>query len=131
MFVCLAEALVLVLLALPRCVPTLIHDSISTAISLSPTSDQQATADNNHMRDKILKMIHQNCRRGFYPKSNTSRFQIPDESVPWSVDLPDYEPANYSSPSIEGQPWADPDLKDPGFKPKWNEIDGEYDLRIT
>ncbi|XP_046418873.1 ADP-ribose pyrophosphatase, mitochondrial [Neodiprion fabricii] len=78
----------------------------------------------DQMRDKIIKMIHQNCRQGVYPRSSVNRFEVPEDKVPWFKEFPDYNPASYSAPTIQGQPWADPDISDPQFTPKWNDVDG-------
>uniref|UniRef100_A0A2A4IXN3 Nudix hydrolase domain-containing protein n=2 Tax=Heliothis virescens TaxID=7102 RepID=A0A2A4IXN3_HELVI len=68
---------------------------------------------------------HFKCRGGFYPRSNIERFPVPDEKVAWSTEYQDYKPHNYTAPSIHGQPWADPKIGEPGFKPQWNSIDGK------
>lgn len=70
------------------------------------------------------KMIHIKCRGGFYPSSSVARLLVPDDKVPWSVDWDDYLPPNYSSSRIHNQSWADPDISNTSFQPKWNTLDG-------
>ena len=74
--------------------------------------------------------LHVKCRGGVYPRSDVKvkksyflniiilliflyiqRFHIPDDKVKWSVPWPEYEPTNYTSPSVMGRPWADLDLE--------------------
>ncbi|KPI95577.1 ADP-ribose pyrophosphatase, mitochondrial [Papilio xuthus] len=51
---------------------------------------------------------HVKARCGTYPRSTIQRFAVPDDKVPWIVDYKEYNPPNYTSPSIHGKPWADP-----------------------
>ncbi|XP_061399132.1 ADP-ribose pyrophosphatase, mitochondrial [Musca vetustissima] len=69
-------------------------------------------------------ILHTTCRNNIYPRSDVKRFTVPDNCVPWNVPL-DYKPPTYTSAHIlAGQVWADPDIKDSQFKPKWNSLDG-------
>lgn len=52
------------------------------------------------------------------------RATVPDDKVLWSIDWPQYRPQMFSAKSLQGQPWADPDIKSKDFNPKWNNIDG-------
>lgn len=56
-----------------------------------------------------------------------SRFQVPDDKVPWNVEWAEYEPPSYSL--HVNQPWADTDLSAAGFRPRWNALDGQVDRR--
>ncbi|XP_011307031.1 ADP-ribose pyrophosphatase, mitochondrial [Fopius arisanus] len=67
---------------------------------------------------------HNFCRNGFYSSTEVERFPVPDELVGWKVDWPEYAPVEYTSSSIHGKPWADPDISDSSFNPKWNADDG-------
>ena len=53
--------------------------------------------------------IHRKARCEVYPRTeDILRFVIPDEKVPWSVDLPEYNPVDFTSGGILKQPeWAD------------------------
>ncbi|XP_023946245.1 ADP-ribose pyrophosphatase, mitochondrial isoform X2 [Bicyclus anynana] len=73
--------------------------------------------------------IHFKCRSRLYPRSNVERFPVPDEKVPWFVEYKDYKPSTYNSPSIEGKPWADNEIGNPAFKPKWNDVDGNVNRK--
>lgn len=75
-------------------------------------------------------MFHQKCRQGLYPSSNVKRFTIPEEKVPWTVNCPEYKPVAYTAAVVKGKPWADPEINELTFKPKWNAIDGNYPFSI-
>lgn len=72
----------------------------------------------------LLNMTHIKCRNGVYIFSNIARLTVPDELVSWDREWLDYNPPNYTSKGVFNKPWADPDLTDLDFKPKWNEQDG-------
>ncbi|CAF4934259.1 unnamed protein product [Pieris macdunnoughi] len=69
-------------------------------------------------------LTHFKCRAGFYPRSNIERDDVPDNKVSWDTEFKKYNPPTYTSPTIKGKPWADPDIAKPDFKPKWNNLDG-------
>lgn len=71
------------------------------------------------------KMVHVKCRNGVYPFSSVQRFLVPDNKVSWNVDYSAYDPPNYSSERIRNQPWADKEISDPSFSPRWNLLDGK------
>ncbi|XP_032517622.2 ADP-ribose pyrophosphatase, mitochondrial [Danaus plexippus] len=73
--------------------------------------------------------VHIKCRSRFYPRSSIERFIVPDKKVPWSVEFKEYCPKTYNAPSIHGKPWADPDIRNPNFTPKWNDIDGQVNRK--
>ncbi|CAH0398310.1 unnamed protein product [Chilo suppressalis] len=70
---------------------------------------------------------HFKCLGGVYPRSTIERFPVPGDKVKWSTEYKQYQPVEYTSPSITGKPWADPDIGSSDFEPKWNEIDGNID----
>ncbi|KPJ08508.1 ADP-ribose pyrophosphatase, mitochondrial [Papilio machaon] len=72
---------------------------------------------------------HVKARCGIYPRSTIQKFAVPDDKVPWTVEYKEYNPPNYTSPSIHGKPWADPDIDEPNFKPTWNSIDGNVNRK--
>ncbi|XP_026327291.1 ADP-ribose pyrophosphatase, mitochondrial isoform X2 [Hyposmocoma kahamanoa] len=67
---------------------------------------------------------HIKCRGGTYPRSSIQRLSVPDHKISWTVEYPEYNPPYYTAASIQGQPWADLEIGDPNFKPKWNSQDG-------
>lgn len=71
-------------------------------------------------------MLHVNCRNSFYPRTGGKiiRFHVPDDKVKWNSSYSTYNPTIYTSTSIIGQLWADPDLSALEFKPNWNSVDG-------
>ncbi|XP_060803532.1 ADP-ribose pyrophosphatase, mitochondrial [Amyelois transitella] len=72
-----------------------------------------------------LMSIHFKCRGGTYPRSNVLRFIVPDDKVSWSTEYTSYKPPNYTEPGLTGKPWADPDIGNGTFQPKWNSMDGK------
>lgn len=77
------------------------------------------------MRFTVIKMLHQKCRQGFYSSSNIKRFEVPEDKVSWDIKYPEYKPVKYTSEVLVGKPWADPDIGEASFKPKWNSTDGK------
>jgi hypothetical protein len=55
--------------------------------------------------------VHKNCRNNVYPGSNVRRLPVPDHLVKWSTPWPVYAPPVFNHPSLDGKPWADPDVK--------------------
>lgn len=64
---------------------------------------------------------HIMCRNNIYPRSNVTRFSVPDDLVFWNVPYESYCPTCYTAPHINGQTWADEPLP---FGIKWNQNDG-------
>lgn len=81
------------------------------------------------MRMIIIRMIHYKCRQGFYPSSNVKRFEVPENKVAWNIEYPEYKPIEYTAPSLKGKPWADLEIDDISFQPKWNAVDGNVNRR--
>ena len=52
------------------------------------------------------------------------RAEVGSGQVAWSVEWPGYSPASLTAPSVAAAVWADPDVRQAGFLPKWNQIDG-------
>lgn len=71
-------------------------------------------------------MIHIKCRNNIYPRTEGKviRFPVPDDKVDWNSSYNTYNPTVFTSRSVIGQPWADPDMLASEFKPSWNSIDG-------
>ncbi|GLG93996.1 ADP-ribose pyrophosphatase, mitochondrial [Gryllus bimaculatus] len=77
------------------------------------------------MSKKIIAMVHVKCRSLHYPRvGNIIRLQFPDNLVPWNSEWPDYKPNDFTASFVLGKPWADQDVSEPNFCPKWNSIDG-------
>lgn len=72
-------------------------------------------------------MIHHKCRNRVYQdfKVKINRHEVPDDKVSWDVAWPEYNPPLYTSESIIGKEWADPDIHDKDFHPSWNSLDGK------
>lgn len=69
-------------------------------------------------------MLHIKCRNNIYPRSNQQRLHVPDERVPWSKVWKNYHPPSFTMDYIKGKPWADPEIGNKNFNPKWNDVDG-------
>ncbi|XP_055334511.1 ADP-ribose pyrophosphatase, mitochondrial-like [Paramacrobiotus metropolitanus] len=68
--------------------------------------------------------IHRNCISGVYPASKTERQTVSEEKVKWNSPFPDYNPPNYTSDKLKKAPYADPEIGDKEFQPRWNAQDG-------
>jgi len=73
------------------------------------------------------RMVHTKCRSEEYKfgSEQVARAAVPEDRVPWSVPWPDYSPTTFTAPFVPGKPWADKELGEKGFKPKWNTLDGD------
>lgn len=67
---------------------------------------------------------HVACRNGIYAKT-IQRFNVPDDLISWSTTFDGYDPPHFESPVLKGKPWADPEISNSAFKPKFNELDGK------
>nr|XP_022916941.1 ADP-ribose pyrophosphatase, mitochondrial [Onthophagus taurus] len=72
----------------------------------------------------LKRMVHYKCRNNKYPFTDIQRLIISDDLVPWNVENKNYNPPEYTSKSLENKPYADKNITDPSFNPKWNELDG-------
>lgn len=77
----------------------------------------------------IRKMVHLKCRSNYYPFGGIKRLVFPDNLVPWNVAFNDYNPKEYNSPILKNKPWSDPEIDEPKFEPKWNEVDGNINRK--
>ncbi|KAJ1125296.1 hypothetical protein NDU88_003728 [Pleurodeles waltl] len=69
---------------------------------------------------------HTKARTSPYPQSSVRRGLVPDDKVSWSVPWPEYQPVDYTAPSVLAGPvWADPDISTSDFFPKFNQRDGK------
>ncbi|XP_067142573.1 ADP-ribose pyrophosphatase, mitochondrial isoform X1 [Centruroides vittatus] len=81
-------------------------------------------------KGNIEKMLHVKCRNTSYSRNeNIKRFPVPDDKVSWEVHWPDYKPTEYTISGLSSKPWADPEIGNSNFKPKWNELDGNVNRR--
>lgn len=83
------------------------------------------------LRPVAPAFIHHKARATTYPQCAERRFPVPDESVPWEVEFPEYDPVNYTAPVVlRRPPWADLDLMsmEPSSRPPlaYNVLDEEY-----
>ncbi|KFB35912.1 AGAP006085-PA-like protein [Anopheles sinensis] len=96
-------------------------------------SASSAAGSANDVGESLLAMAriipgifkHSRCRNSVYPASDVRRYPVPDESVFWSQTYSDYQPPCHESPILQGKEWADLEIENPSFKPKWNQLDGK------
>ncbi|XP_078033549.1 ADP-ribose pyrophosphatase, mitochondrial isoform X1 [Augochlora pura] len=75
------------------------------------------------------RMMHYKCREVFYASSNIKRFEVPEDKVPWNVEFSKYKPVKYTASVLSGKPWADPEIGEASFKPKWNSLDNHINRK--
>lgn len=71
---------------------------------------------------------HVVCRNKLYANV-IQRFPVSDELILWSTNFNDYNPPFFEIEGLKEKPWADPDINDPSFKPKFNELDGKVNRK--
>ncbi|XP_029863078.1 ADP-ribose pyrophosphatase, mitochondrial-like isoform X4 [Aquila chrysaetos chrysaetos] len=77
-----------------------------------------------------VKFYHSKALTSPYPGSHVERGQVPEDKVGWLIEWKDYNPVEYTAMSVlAGPSWADPQINDKGFSPKFNERDGEVERR--
>ena len=54
----------------------------------------------NGKGDKNITVLNLKSRTQNYPKSNITRFNVPDDKVSWSVKWPEYRPVEYTSKKV-------------------------------
>uniref|UniRef100_A0A8C5Z1E0 Nudix hydrolase 9 n=1 Tax=Marmota marmota marmota TaxID=9994 RepID=A0A8C5Z1E0_MARMA len=73
---------------------------------------------------------HNKARTSPYPGSKVQRSQVPNEKVGWLVEWQDYNPVEYTAVSVLAGPrWADPQISESNFSPKFNEKDGHVERK--
>ncbi|KAM9295719.1 ADP-ribose pyrophosphatase, mitochondrial [Morus bassanus] len=77
-----------------------------------------------------VKFYHSKALTSPYPGSHIERCQVPEDKVSWLIEWKDYNPVEYTALSVlAGPSWADPQIHNKGFSPKFNERDGEVERR--
>ncbi|XP_057581907.1 ADP-ribose pyrophosphatase, mitochondrial isoform X3 [Hippopotamus amphibius kiboko] len=78
----------------------------------------------------IKENSHNKARTSPYPGSKVQRSQVPNEKVDWLVEWQDYNPVEYTAVSVlAGPQWADPQISESSFSPKFNEKDGHVERK--
>ncbi|KAM9678694.1 ADP-ribose pyrophosphatase, mitochondrial isoform 2-T2 [Trichechus inunguis] len=73
---------------------------------------------------------HNKARTSPYPGSKVERSQVPNEKVGWLVEWQEYNPVEYTAVSVLAGPrWADPQISESNFSPKFNEKDGHVERK--
>uniref|UniRef100_A0A8C6JT45 ADP-ribose pyrophosphatase, mitochondrial n=3 Tax=Melopsittacus undulatus TaxID=13146 RepID=A0A8C6JT45_MELUD len=84
----------------------------------------------NMLNSYNVKLYHSKALTSPYPGSHVERSQVPADKVGWLTEWKDYNPVEYTAKSVlAGPSWADPQINDKGFSPKFNERDGEVDRK--
>ena len=75
-------------------------------------------------------MVHEKCRTDCYTYKSpdgelhqVKRFPVPKDKVDWSEAWCEYAPEEFTAEFVKEAVWADPDINDKEFVPKWNTID--------
>lgn len=71
---------------------------------------------------------HVVCRNKIYANA-IQRFAVPDELISWSTNYSNYDPPFFESKALKGKPWADPDIDDITFNPKFNDLDDKVNRK--
>ncbi|XP_060003528.1 ADP-ribose pyrophosphatase, mitochondrial isoform X2 [Lagenorhynchus albirostris] len=80
--------------------------------------------------DGTKENSHNKARTSPYPGSKVQRSQVPNEKVGWLVEWQDYNPVEYTAVSVLAGPrWADPQISESSFSPKFNEKDGHVERK--
>ena len=76
-------------------------------------------------------MVHEKCRGESYSYKNpegellqVARAPVPEDKVQWTEAWPEYGPEQFTADFIREAVWADPEIEDQEFVPKWNTLDG-------
>ncbi|NXG24526.1 NUDT9 protein, partial [Grallaria varia] len=84
----------------------------------------------NMFNSYSVKFYHSKALTSPYPGSHIERSQVPEDKVDWLTEWEDYNPVEYTAKSVlSGPSWADPQINDKGFFPKFNERDGEVERK--
>ncbi|NXL84876.1 NUDT9 protein, partial [Alectura lathami] len=103
-----------------RCRPSL------STLSASPRSPLHPV--NMSDRCTVEKLYHSKALASPYPRSRVERRHVPEDKVGWSTEWEDYSPVEYTAGSVlAGPQWADPQVSDRSFSPKFNERDGDVE----
>lgn len=84
----------------------------------------------------MMTDIHVKCRVPFEyvyrdrgQVKRIKRADVPAGMISWDVDLEFYDPITFNALHLATADYADPDIKDPRFKPRFNELDGKINRR--
>jgi len=76
-------------------------------------------------------MVHDKCRSDKYTYKtpdgelcHVERTKVPEDKVDWTQSWPEYDPVEFTADFVTQAVWADPDILDSEFVPKWNTLDG-------
>ena len=81
-------------------------------------------------------MVHDKCRSENYSYKtpdgelcHVKRFPVPGDKVEWSHGWSEYQPVEFTAEFVRDAVWADPELDDKEFIPKWNTLDGNVGIK--
>ena len=58
------------------------------------------------------------------------RLPVPPAYRAWTASWAEYCPPQFTAPHVDAAVWADPDLAEPGFSPRWNTLDGNVSSAV-
>ena len=58
----------------------------------------------------------------FFSVKKIKRHHVPAGQISWDVPFDHYDPMCFDAPHLATAPYADPDIHDTDFKPKFNQI---------
>merc|ERR1719189_3146489 len=95
------------------------------------------TPDGRLFTPSMMSDIHVKCRvpyeyayrdaKGQVKK--IKRHDVPAGQISWDVPFEFYDPISFDALHLATAPYADPDIKNPEFNPKFNQLDGKIDRR--
>ena len=76
-------------------------------------------------------MVHEKCRGESYSYKSpegellkVARAPVPEDRVQWTEAWAEYSPEQFTADFVREAVWADPEIEDQEFVPKWNTLDG-------
>ncbi|XP_041438825.1 transient receptor potential cation channel subfamily M member 2 [Xenopus laevis] len=97
--------------------------------SNSQDLEEKASLGSDSLGDK-KSIYHVNSRTLQYPNSNTTRYPVPDEMVPWEVTFPGYDPP-FLIADRDDRGAYDPHSEMSQTNRKYNGVDGALDFRSS
>ena len=57
------------------------------------------------------------------------RTEVPSGLISWDVLFDTYDTITFTAAHLKTAPYADPDIEDEAFHPKWNQVDGKINRK--
>merc|ERR1719510_18668 len=112
----------------------LVRKTSSTIFTKIAFPRRYLTSDGKLFTPAIMADIHVKCRdpyeyvyRDRGQTRKIKRHEVPAGKISWDVPFQYYDPITFDALHLATAPYADPDIKNPDFKPKFNQLDGKID----